>query len=120
MPDVQLTRKAVPRGCHHDAGATDVWVELKVAKGNWVEVRHSQINWMRRRLQTGANNVFLLVKYEDSIVLYKAATVVAAAQTPARRTEKTVILALRPLWNFAWSGVAPINWKLLEEFLFRA
>jgi len=81
----KLVKSHIPKDCHcsrienlagtgiPDATAClngrEIWIELKVARGNRVSVSPSQVGWITRRLAAGAVNIWFLVRKSDSIHL---------------------------------------------------
>ena len=53
-------------GCWH---GIEVWVELKIFKGNQLIFRSTQPEWIRRRIGAGGR-VFVLARKDDTLYLY--------------------------------------------------
>lgn len=103
QPDVNLAYRGA-----------EVWLELKVMKGNQIEVRHSQFRWLRERMAMGLNNTFFVARHKGEIKVWRGNTIYGATG-PGRATDKSMIFAPPPAdFIAAW----PPDFHLLLLFLF--
>ncbi len=66
----------------------EIWIELKVAKGNRITVRPSQRQWLEGRYRTRTiYNVFYMARVKDDIIVWSGwAVLLAARLEPTRET----------------------------------
>jgi len=61
MPDANAASNGIER-----------WIELKIVKGNYLLFEWSQINWFASRKKQGMNNVRVMARDNDAILLINA------------------------------------------------
>lgn len=94
----------------------DVWLELKIKKGNLIEIRHSQILWMRQRLTRNARNVWVVARDRDTLYVWAAARALVASHTPTRVIAKSMFIAPG---EPDYKTVLPFNWREFQDFVFK-
>lgn len=73
----------------------EVWLELKVMKGNQIEVRHSQFAWLRNRIEVNLHNTFFVARHKDAIWVWKGYSIYECTG-PGRATDKSMIFVPSP------------------------
>lgn len=119
MSDVHMTRIENSAGsgvCDVSAcwQGTEVWIELKVAKGRQVYVRPSQIAWISKRMSSGGRCWFL-IRRNDSMVLVSGKKVTEEA-TPCNdpRYLKLNVDSVQA----AARTTKPFDWELIKSCIF--
>ena len=95
----------------------EAWIELKVAKGHYIYFRAAQVVFMTRRAVENGR-VFVLVKYDEALLLFTGAELVSISDKIEATTKKGVvklhISKIRSCWMLKqgdkkiWDSVAEI------------
>ena len=64
MPDVNVVHNGI-----------EIWIELKIIKGNYLLFEWSQINWFNCRQLNGMENIYVVARNADKIMIIKAADI---------------------------------------------
>ncbi len=94
----------------------EVWIELKVSHGKRVHFRTSQRAWIMTRTGVGGT-VWVLIRIEDDVVLYRAKEVLASKFQVAADTKSFSIL-LTDLPQPVHRSTKPVAWKEISKIIF--
>ena len=100
--------------CHH---GKEVWIELKVLHGRRIHFRTSQKSWGVRRAEVGGR-VLLLVRQDESTVLYDAWPIFQVTSTKVERDGKSFSIVVDDMPAPIWSGKKPLDWDGLRHAIF--
>tara|TARA_A100001515_G_scaffold71781_2_gene57173 strand:+ start:1069 stop:1452 length:384 start_codon:yes stop_codon:yes gene_type:complete len=94
-----ITASGIPdlNGCSQ---GKEVWIELKVVKGNQIGLRPMQKAWLYRRAEAGGN-CFVLAKKDKTIKLYSIAADIKQIENLTWKSEADFTTET----PFNWNGV---------------
>lgn len=100
--------------CSH---GVEVWLELKMFHGNDLHFRNSQRAWISRRLAVGGR-VFIVARKDDQLLIYRAASMLAApfTQHPPEKKSFHVKWADLPIPLFLCKK--PFKWADVRRTIF--
>lgn len=96
----------------------EAWIELKVAKGHYIYFRSAQVVFITRRVRENGR-VFVLVRYDETLLIFSGAELVSLSDKIESTTKKGVsklhISKIRSCWMLnlrdsknIWESVAEI------------
>jgi hypothetical protein len=96
----------------------EVWLELKIQKGNILEFRTSQPVWIDKRLRVGGR-VLVLARSDDNIILYHGGVCFGTVDRPpvpvkGKKAVRVVADARYKLFGTS----KPFDWRRLEDSIF--
>jgi len=94
---------------------SEVWIELKVAKGHWVHFRTSQIAWFAKRLPH-LGNVKVVMRKGDMLYVVKAETVLALEEFFVPNKDQSLRVPVEKLFGFVCTK--PFPWKTITEKIY--
>lgn len=74
----------------------ELWLELKVFKGNRIEVRFSQFKWLRNRIKHGLENTFIVALHKEEIWTWHGRRILEHTTTESRETEDSIVFVPPP------------------------
>lgn len=123
-PDIHATRieNSATAGvsdvtmCRH---GIEVWVELKIQKGNMLEFRSSQPVWIRKRMTAGGR-VVVLARKEDDLVLYAGGVCFGTTEHPPVpvKGKQAVKVRADAMYLLHREPFADVNWRSFENRIF--
>jgi hypothetical protein len=96
----------------------EVWVELKIQKGNMLEFRTSQLGWIGKRLQAGGR-VRVVARRDNAILVYTGGVCFGTVDSPpvpvkGKKAERVMADARYKLFE----TTKPFDWRRLEDSIF--
>ena len=97
--------------CYEDI---EVWIELKIVKGNLIYFEWSQIAWIKQRTHEKINgNVLIMARHKDDIIAFDARFL------PTEKLKRKVNKAgldIRDVNYIRWPK--PYDWKEIQEYIY--
>jgi hypothetical protein len=98
----------------------EVWIELKVMRGNQIEIRFSQFEWARERIKSGLTNMFVMARHHNLVKVWRYEDIIAwlsdaHSVAKGRLTKKSVVF-VPPAPGVS----APVDrpWTTIREYIF--
>jgi len=95
--------------------SSEVWLELKVGKGNWVHFRSAQIAWYQQRL-AHAGNVKIIMRKGDLIYVIEAKTVLELKEYMVANKDSSVRVPIDKLSGYV--ATKPFPWSTIIEKIY--
>jgi hypothetical protein len=99
------------------AHGVEVWLELKMFHGNDLHFRNSQRAWISRRLAVGGR-VFIVARKDNQLLVYRAASVLAALFTQHPPEKKSFHVKQVDLPTPLYSCRKPFKWAEVRQAIF--
>lgn len=94
-------------------GGKEIWVELKIMKGNRIEFQKTQIAWAQRRLNLGSTNMVVIARKDSTVIVFDAQVVKIV---PSKIYPNTVSIDPKGQ-HVIEKFTVPVRWSDLYEIL---